>query len=390
MRRARTGREEVTSVAGERVRAFVPKPLPPRPQVKLDGKMQKSLEAAVLALGRLDAVSTLLPDTSLFLYSYVRKEAVLSSQIEGTQSSLSDLLLFELDEAPGVPLDDVVEVSNYVAALEHGLKRMRSGFPLSNRLIREIHKVLLSRRRGSGKDPGEFRRSQNWIGGTRPGNASFVPPPHHLVADCMSELEQFIHEQDDGLPILVRAGLAHVQFETIHPFLDGNGRVGRVLITLLLCDAGVLRQPLLYLSLYLKERRRTYYDLLDSVRREGDWERWLAFFIDGVRQSADSAVTTAERLGKMFHEDRELLIGVGRRAGSALRVHDALKARPLASVQDVAARSGLSFPAAASAMELLAELEIVSERTGRRRNRIFAYDQYLATLSEGTENPHQA
>ena len=204
MKRAKTGRDEITSVAGERVRAFVPKPLPPRPRLQFDGALQKSMEAAVLALGRLDAVSTLLPDTSLFLYSYVRKEAVLSSQIEGTQSSLSDLLLFEIDEAPGVPLDDVVEVSNYVAALEHGLKRIRGGFPISNRLIREIHRVLLSRGRGSGKDPGEFRRSQNWLGGTRPGNASFVPPPHHLVAECMSALERFMHADDDRAPILVR------------------------------------------------------------------------------------------------------------------------------------------------------------------------------------------
>lgn len=388
MKRAKTGRDEITSVAGERVRAFVPKPLPPRPRLQFDGALQKSMEAAVLALGRLDAVSTLLPDTSLFLYSYVRKEAVLSSQIEGTQSSLSDLLLFEIDEAPGVPLDDVVEVSNYVAALEHGLKRIRGGFPISNRLIREIHRVLLSRGRGSGKAPGEFRRSQNWLGGTRPGNASFVPPPHHLVAECMGALERFMHADDDGLPILVRAGLSHVQFETIHPFLDGNGRVGRLLITLLLCDAGVLREPLLYLSLYLKERRNTYYNLLDAVRRQGDWERWLAFFIDGVRQTADSAVTTAERLGTLFREDRDRIVGTGRRAGSALRVHDALKARPLASVQDVSARSGLSFPAVASSIDLLADLDIVRERTGRRRNRIFAYDQYLAILSEGTEYPY--
>ncbi|HET8773635.1 MAG TPA: Fic family protein [Thermoanaerobaculia bacterium] len=388
MKRAKTGRDEITSVAGERVRAFVPKPLPPRPRLQFDGALQKSMESAVLALGRLDAVSTLLPDTSLFLYSYVRKEAVLSSQIEGTQSSLSDLLLFEIDEAPGVPLDDVVEVSNYVAALEHGLKRIRGGFPISNRLIREIHRVLLSRGRGSGKDPGEFRRSQNWLGGTRPGNASFVPPPHHLVAECMSALERFVHADDDGLPILVRAGLAHVQFETIHPFLDGNGRVGRLLITLLLCNAGVLREPLLYLSLYLKERRKMYYNLLDAVRREGDWERWLAFFIDGVRQTADSAVTTAERLGTLFREDRDRIVDAGRRAGSALRVHDALKARPLASVQDVSVRSGLSFPAVAASIDLLADLEIVRERTGRRRNRIFAYDQYLAILSEGTEYPY--
>jgi Fic family protein len=387
MKRAKTGRDEVTSVAGERVRAFVPKPLPPRPPLVFDGALQKSMESAVLALGRLDAVSALLPDTSLFLYSYVRKEAVLSSQIEGTQSSLSDLLLFELDEAPGVPLDDVVEVSNYVAALEHGLKRVRGGFPISNRLFREIHGVLLSRGRGSGKDPGQFRRSQNWIGGTRPANATFVPPPHHLVADCMGALEKFLHNDDVGLPVLVRAGLAHVQFETIHPFLDGNGRVGRLLITLLLCDAGVLREPLLYLSLYLKERRTTYYSLLDAVRREGDWERWLAFFIEGVRQTADGAVTTAERLGTLFREDRDRIGRTGRKAGSALRVHDALKPRPLASIQDVVARSGLSFPAVAASVDLLADLGIVSERTGRRRNRIFAYDRYLAILSEGTETP---
>ena len=386
MKRQKTGRDEITSVAGERVRAFVPRPLPPRPRLVFDGPLQKLLESTVLSLGRLDAVSSLLPDTSLFLYSYVRKEAVLSSQIEGTQSSLSDLLLFELDEAPGVPLDDVLEVSNYVAALEHGLKRIRGGFPLSNRLFREIHGVLLSKGRGSTKDPGHFRRSQNWIGGTRPGNASFVPPPHHLVGECMSALERFIHADDDGLPMLVRAGLAHVQFETIHPFLDGNGRVGRLLVTLLLCDAGVLREPMLYLSLYLKERRSMYYSLLDAVRREGDWERWLTFFIEGVRETANNAVTTADRIVALFRDDRERIARTGRRAGSALRIHDALKPRPLASVQDVAARSGLSFPAAASAIDLLADLGMVSERTGRRRNRIFAYDRYLAMLSEGTES----
>lgn len=275
MKRAKTGRDEITSVAGERVRAFVPKPLPPKPALRLDGKLQRSLEAAVLALGRLDAVSTLLPDTSLFLYSYVRKEAVLSSQIEGTQSSLSDLLLFELDEVPGVPLDDVVEVSNYVAALEHGLRRVREGFPISNRLIREIHRVLLSRGRGSGKDPGEFRRSQNWLGGTRPGNAVFVPPPHHLVPECMSALERFVRGGNDAQPTLVRAGLVQAQLESIRPFLAGNGRVGRILVTLVLHQAGLLREPLLFLSLYVKERRNTYDERLGAVRRQGDWERWL-------------------------------------------------------------------------------------------------------------------
>ncbi|HET9767913.1 MAG TPA: Fic family protein, partial [Thermoanaerobaculia bacterium] len=288
MKRGRSGRHEVTIAGGERVEAFVPAPLPPKPSLMLDGAVQRALEPALLAVGRLDSISALLPDPDLFLYAYVRKEAVLSSQIEGTQSSLSDLLLFELDEAPGVPLDDVVEVSNYVAALTEGLARLRDGFPLSNRLIRDVHRVLLSRGRGRGKDPGEFRRSQNWIGGTRPGNAAFVPPPWTMVEEAMAELERFLHE-DSQLPVLVRAGLAHVQFETIHPFLDGNGRVGRLLVTLQLCSSGILQEPLLYLSLFLKQNRPTYYALLDAVRREGDWESWLVFFLDGVRQTAEGA-----------------------------------------------------------------------------------------------------
>jgi Fic family protein len=373
----------VTSVGGESIRAFLPVPLPPAPPLDLDGGLQRTLETATLALGRLDGVSTLLPDTSLFLYTYVRKEAVLSSQIEGTQSSLSDLLLFELEEAPGVP-GDVVEVSNYVAALEHGLARLREGFPLSNRLIREIHGVLLSPGRGSGKAPGEFRRSQNWIGGTRPGSAHFVPPPHTAVEDCMAALERFLHA-DDGLPALVRAGLAHVQFETIHPFLDGNGRVGRLLITFLLCHAGVLREPLLYLSLHFKQHRTIYYELLDRVRSDGDWESWLIFFLDGVRETAAGAVATARRLAAMFQDDRRRIEQAGRRAGSALRVHEALKAHPLLSLSAISERTGLSFPAASSAINLLLELAVARELTGRRRNRLFLYDQYLAVLNEGTE-----
>ena len=385
MQRGETAKYEVTRVGGESVRAFVPVPLPPVPPLVLDGPFQQAIESAVLALGRLDGVSTLLPDKSLFLYAYVRKEAVLSSQIEGTQSSLSDLLLFELDEAPGVPLDDVVEVSNYVAALDHGLTRLREGFPLSNRLIREIHGVLLSRGRGSGKDPGEFRRSQNWIGGSRPGNAAFVPPPHTSVPDCMTALERFLHAEDDGLAVLLRAGLAHVQFETIHPFLDGNGRVGRLLITFLLCHAGVLREPLLYLSLYLKQNRSTYYELLDRVRRDGDWESWLAFFLEGMRQVAEGAVSTAERLGGMFRTDRSRVGEAGRRAGSALRVHEALKARPIQTMPGLREATGLSFPAVSSAMDLLVELAIARELTGKRRNRLFVYDRYLAILNEGTE-----
>ena len=385
MRRGEIGSYEETSTGGERVRAFVPAPLPPKPVLELNGSLQQALEPAVLALGRLDGVATLLPDETLFLYAYVRKEAVLSSQIEGTQSSLSDLLLFELDEAPGVPLDDVVEVSNYVAALEHGLRRLREDFPLSNRLIREIHGVLLSHGRGSDKDPGEFRRSQNWIGGTRPDNATFVPPPHTAVPDCMTALERFLHAREDGLPVLLRAGLAHVQFETIHPFLDGNGRVGRLLITLLLCQAGVLRQPLLYLSLYFKQHRNTYYDLLNHVRCTGDWEAWLAFFLEGVKLTAEGAVSTAQRLSRMFQNDRNRIEQAGgRRAGSGLRVHDALKSQPILSLPAVHRKTGMSFQAVSAAMDLLITHGIAREITGKRRGRLFVYDQYLSILNEET------
>ena len=387
MQRGATGRYQSMARVGEQFKAFVPVPLPPDPPLALDGTLQQALERALLALGRLDSISTMLPAPELFIYSYIRKEAVLSSQIEGTQSSLSDLLLYELEQAPGVPRNDldVVEVSNYVAALDHGIARLRGDFPLSNRLIREIHGVLLASGRGSEKSPGEFRRSQNWIGGTRPGNARFVPPPHPAVPDCMAALERFLHADDDGLPLLVRAGLAHVQFETIHPFLDGNGRVGRLLITFLLCHGGALREPLLYLSLYFKQNRATYYDLLDRVRHEGDWEAWLGFFLEGVRQVATEAVVAAERLEAMFQKDRAMIEAAGRRAGSALRVHEAIKARPVLSVSSAADATGLSFPAVSSAMNLLVELKIARELTGRRRNRVFAHDRYLADLAEGTE-----
>ncbi len=386
MQRGEIGRYDVTSVGGERVRAFMPAPLPPNPALVLDGPLQQALESAVLALGRLDGVSTLLPDEALFLYAYVRKEAVLSSQIEGTQSSLSDLLLFELDEAPGVPFDDVIEVSNYVAALNHGLRRLRENFPLSNRLLREIHGVLLSRGRGSGQTPGEFRRSQNWIGGTRPGNAAFVPPPYTAVPDCMAAFERFLHAEDDGLPVLLRTGLAHVQFETIHPFLDGNGRVGRLLVTLLLCHARVLSQPLLYLSLYFKQNRSTYYELLNQVRQTGDWESWLSFFLEGVRLTATSAVSTAQRLSHMFQDNHSRIETTeGRRAGSVLRIHDALKARPILSLSAAQRDTQLSFQTASGAMNRLVQHGIAREITGKRRGRVFVYDGYLSILNEGTE-----
>lgn len=385
MQRGLTGRYEVTHTAGEAVSAFVPHSLPPQPPLDLTGARQRLLEQALLACGRLDGVTALLPDPDLFLYAYVRREAVLSSQIEGTQSSLSDLLLFELEEAPGVPFDDVVEVSNYVAALEHGMARLRAGFPLSNRLLCEVHAELLARGRGADKLPGEFRRSQNWIGGTRPGNARFVPSPPMRVEDCMAALERFIHDETDPLPVMVKAAVVHVQFETIHPFLDGNGRVGRLLIALMLHDARVLRQPLLYLSLYFKQHRDEYYRLLDAVRRDGDWEAWLDFFLDGVTQTAGAAVDTAHRLLALFGEDAERIQTPGRGAANALRIFGELRARPIANISDLAKRTGVSYPTAAKIVESLATLGIVRELTGRRRDRVFAYDRYLSILTEGTE-----
>src|SRR6266496_2174118 len=318
---SRLGRYIRKNYGDETVRAFVPPPLPPCPPVRLDA-IQRLLEQANQSLGRLDGLASLLPNLQLLIYAYVRKEAVLSSQIEGTQSSLADLLLFENNEAPGVPLADVQEVSNYVAALNHGLARLRGGFPLSLRLIREIHKAVLSKGRGSEKQPGEFRTSQNWIGGTRPGNAAFVPPPPELVLDCMGALERFLHEEHAEIPLLIKAGLAHVQFETIHPFLDGNGRLGRLLITFLLCAAGVLREPILYLSLYFKQHRPAYYDLLDRVRAKGDWEVWLDFFLTGVRDTAEQAAAAVRRILALFEENRRKIEGLGRPAASVLRVFE--------------------------------------------------------------------
>lgn len=384
MRRDSTRLYETSRVGGETVRAFVPHPLPPEPEVVLHGALQVLLERAVLAIGRLDSLATLLPEPKVFLYTYVRKEAVLSSQIEGTQSSLSDLLLFELDEAPGVPIDDAAEVSSYVAALEHGLMRLRDGFPVSNRLIREMHANLLIRGRGSDTLAGEFRRSQNWIGGTRPGNAHFVPPPAHAVETCMGELETFLHDQRRPLPVLVKAGLAHVQFETIHPFLDGNGRLGRLLITLLICDAGMLAEPILYLSLFFKQNRTEYYRLLDKVRTDGDWEAWLEFFLEGVRTTAAGTVAMAQGLVEIVNSDLARIRTGGRASTSALRVHAALSERPVISLRETCRRTGLSFPAASAGMDMLLKLGVAHEITGRRRNRIFTYERYLALLSEGT------
>jgi Fic family protein len=385
MNRGLTGEFIIKQTGEETVRAFVPCPLPPKPLLAIDSSLREALDQALLSLGRLDSIATLLPDIDLFMYMYIRKEAVLSSQIEGTQTSLSDLLLFELKEAPGVPLDDVVEVSNYVAAMNHGLKRLKEGFPLSNRLIREVHGILLAKGRGSDKNPGEFRRDQNWIGGTRPGNAIFVPPPSDLVAESMSSLEKFLHDVPEKTPILIKAALSHVQFETVHPFSDGNGRIGRLLITLLLCHEGVLRQPLLYLSLYFKQHRSQYFDLLMKVRQEGDWEAWLLFFVEGVREMAEGAVTTARRLNGIAEEDRKKIRDLGRKAGSALRIHQVLQERPIANIPFLSRKTKISSPTVTGVLEALQEIGIVKEVSGRKRNRLYAYEKCLDILRKGTD-----
>ena len=387
MRRESTGTYEVTVGGGESVRAFVPQPLPPVPQINSRESLGRLLEAAATALGRLDAVTELLPDPTVFVYGYVRKEAVLSSQIEGTQSSLADLMLHEAGGVPGGRSSDVLETSNAVAALNHGVERLRRDFPLSNRLLREMHAKLLAGGRGAATMPGEFRRSQNWIGGSRPGNAAFVPPPPNHVQECMADLERFIHATDNGLPVLIKAGLAHAQFETIHPFLDGNGRLGRLLITLMLCDAGLLREPLLYLSLYFKRNRSAYYQLLNDTRHTGDWEAWLRFFLEGVRDVAEGAVTTARSVSETIRDDRARIGREGRRAGSALRVHQSLVERPIGGIRHLARRTGLSSPTVAAVLRLLERLGIVQEITGRQRGKIFTYERYLAVLREGTEDP---
>jgi len=370
-----------STVSGERVRAFVPPTLPPGPGALDLTSLQAILAEANQAVGRLDGMTSALPDLKLFLYSYVRKEAVLSSQIEGTQSSLSDLLLYENAETPGVPLDDVQEVSNYVAALNHGLKRMRGGFPLSLRLIREIHEVLLSKGRGSHAQPGQFRKSQNWIGGTRPGNAAYVPPPPEYVTDCMGQLETFIHQDAPSLPLLVRAGLVHAQFESIHPFLDGNGRVGRLLITFMLCAEEVLREPVLYLSLFLKKHRRLYYDRLNGTRGDEGWTAWLDFFLQGVRDTANQAARTASSIDKLFRTDKEKIELFGRGAASALLIYRYAQANPLFSIRSAAREMKVSFPTASAAVMRMAEAGILQEASGKRRGRLFVYGKYLDVLN---------
>jgi Fic family protein len=375
------GRYVENVVAGETVRAFVPDPLPPREAIVFDGARQRLLDRATQALGQLESITQLLPEPGIFLYAYVRKEAVPSSQIEGTQSSLSDLLLYEADAMPCVPFDDVAEVSQYVAALEHGMARLEEGFPLCNRLLREMHEVLLSHGRGSCKQPGAFRRSQNWIGGTRPGNAYFVPPPPQEVEACMGDLERFMHDESVPYPALIKAAMVHVQLEKIHPFLDGNGRLGRLLVSFVLCHDGLLGKPLLYLSLYLKQHRSYYYDLLNRVWEEGEWEAWIDFFLEGVEQTALDAVERARRMRIIIEEDASRVGQAGRAAGSMLRLLHAMARRPLGSIKMLQEATGLSYPAVSSAVGKLQAMGILDETTHKERNRIFGYTRLLDVLN---------
>jgi Fic family protein len=379
---ATRSRYVTSTVSGERVRAFVPASLPPGTRALDLASLQTILAEANHAIGRLDGLTSAFPDLKLFLYSYVRKEAVLSSQIEGTQSSLSDLLLYENAETPGVPGDDVQEVSNYIAALNHGLKCLRGGFPLSLRLLREIHEVLLSKGGGSHAQPGEFRRSQNWIGGTRLGNAAYVPPPPEYVLDCMGKLESFLHLEENSLPLLVRAGLVHAQFETIHPFLDGNGRVGRLLITFMLCVKEVLREPILYLSLFFKKHRRLYYDRLNGTREDEGWTAWMDFFLQGVRDTANQAARTASNIDKLFRTDKEKIEHFGRGAASAMLIYRHAQVNPLFSIKNAAREMKVSFPTASAAVARMTDAGILRESSGKRRDRLFLYSKYLDVLNQ--------
>ena len=371
-----------TTTLGETVRAFLPPTLPPHPDLSLTTEVQASLDRAMLSLGRLDGAATTMSDVDLLLYTFVRKEAVLSSQIEGTQSTLDDLLAYEIAAVPGAPGEDVREVSRYVDAMNHGLEQMAGGFPLSNRLLREMHGVLLADGRGAHKQPGEFRRSQNWIGGTRPGNAAFVPPPPTHLDACLTNLEQYLHQPANPV---VKAALAHVQFETIHPFLDGNDRVGRLLITLMFCHDKILSKPLLYPSLYFKQHRQQYYDELNALRASGDYERWIDFFAQAIRHSAEVAIETSRRVTLAFREDRTLLRTVPRMAGSLLMIQEALQAKPVATVATLKEATGLTTPTINNLLRELESRGIIRESTGRARDRVYVYRRYLEALAAEDE-----
>ena len=376
-----------TTMSGRELKAFVPVPLPPSPSIDWTPQLRDRFDQALVELGRLDGCVDLLPNCSLLLAMYTRKEAVLSSMIEGIRVSLSDLLLFEQARGEEGQSSDPRQVINYVLALEKGLQLVRGGLPLSLRLIREVHEVLLSGEHDGKARPGEFRQHQNWIGGHQPADTDFVPPPHTEVLECMSRLEEFLNDQPVQTPTLLKAALAHVQFETIHPFLDGNGRVGRILITLVLCKHGIFRDPLLYISLYFKQHRRDYYRLLNEVRLSGDWEAWLVFFAEAVIHTAAEAARTARELLKLSRLAQDQIKSLGRAASSVLQVHQVLLQYPIAHSGSLVEATGLTPATVNKAMGHLENLGLVEEVTARKRNRLYRYSEYLKILDRGMELP---
>lgn len=381
--KGRIGHYIERKMPGESYRAYIPAELPLDPPINIQA-ISGLLERAVTALAELNSTAKLIPNTALFIYMYVRKEALLSSQIEGTQGSLSDLILFEHHQKPTVSIDDVEEVSNYVKAIAYGIKRLREDdFPLSLRLLKETHGILLSGGRGANKLPGEFRKTQNWIGGTRPGNALFVPPPVEEMHDCLTNFELFLH--NDTTPVLIKAAIAHLQFETIHPFLDGNGRLGRLLITLLLVHSGLLDEPILYLSLYLKQNRKLYYDLLQEVRNHGTWETWIEFFLTGILEISKQASETSKKLNELFERDRASLDRLGRAKHTCTKIFEHLKLVPQVSVPYLSKELEISAPTARAALNHMLEQGIIEEVTHKQRDRVYIYKKYLTILEEGTE-----
>ena len=385
MRRKLFGKYLKSSLVGdEQYYVYIPNNLPPEPAINMT-EISERLEKANVAIGELNGLAEsfiALPNPFIINYMYIRKEAVLSSQIEGTQSTLDDLMRYESSTTAGVPVDDVTEVSSYVAAMNHGIKRIQNGFPLSVRLVREIHKILLNNSRGQNKTPGEIRRSQNWLGGTRPGNARFVPPPPDEVSGLMSSLEKFIHSKNK-LPVLVKAALIHHQFETIHPFLDGNGRIGRLLITLFLCTQGLLQSPLLYLSLFLKQHRDLYYKKLTEPRKNGDIESWINFFLEGVAVTAVDAKNTLIKIKKMFGDDDKKIKKLGRAQSSAALVFEVFKQKPLLTIAEITKQTKISKPTAISSVNRLVDLGILKNISENKWGQIYSYSGYMKILMSG-------
>ncbi len=364
-------------------KVFVPEKLPPGPPLRIEGALQNLLSQADMALARLDGMGYFLPNADLFIAMYVRKEALLSSQIEGTQASLEDIFEYESGDKPE-NINDVAEVINYIRALNYGMDRLKT-LPMSLRLIKEIHGVLMQGTRGGNKTPGEFRKMQNWIGppGSTLKDARYIPPPPHEVVKTMGDLEQYIHK-GRKLPVLIDCGLVHYQFESIHPFLDGNGRVGRLLITFYLYFREVLHRPLLYLSYYFKKNRQEYYDRLNMVRDKGDYEQWIAFFLKGVVETADSAVETARKILELQTKHRELLWKKKLSSPLAVGILERLFQKPYVSVNDVAKEFSISFQAASTLVSQLEGAGILHEITGKKRDKRFIYAAYISILSEGT------